>query len=490
MLAVAISLLSTVIASLIGWGLFIAYQRQRKTMARGELQVLAAKPTRTALNAVALSQLAELMGDELPDVIDTYVRDTAAQIAAMEAALERSDLLGLGRSAHSLKSSSDAVGADLIQSISLALEAHARANSPLDAARPLVAALRTAFGMAAPELLAIVAAERAKSDIASVIPTGQERMPVLLAEDDEVTRVRMTRLLHNAGYEVDSAANGSAALDKMKERYYPMLVTDWEMPQMDGILLCKAVRGLSLDGYVYILLLTGRDAKDHVIIGLEAGADDYLVKPVHEAELIARLNAGRRILALEQSLRAAKEHNRILSITDALTGTFNRRYLMEQLPRELERCRRYAFPLSVLMCDLDHFKEINDQHGHAAGDDVLQQFACRARKYIRTNSDWMARSGGEEFLIVLPETGYEEAVIVAEKIRRLIAASPFATRAGDAAVTASFGIASTGPNGPDPTLNVETLIRVADEGLYKSKAAGRNRSTAQEISELALAAHG
>jgi diguanylate cyclase (GGDEF)-like protein len=255
---------------------------------------------------------------------------------------------------------------------------------------------------------------------------------------------------------------------------------------MDGIALCKAVRNMQLDGYVYALLLTARDAKEHIIAGLEAGADDYLVKPVHEAELIARLNAGRRILALEHSLRVANQRNRILSITDALTGAYNRRYLMEQLPREFERCRRYAFPLSVLMCDLDHFKQVNDQRGHAAGDDVLQQFACRAQKLIRTNSDWIARYGGEEFLIVLPETGHDDGVLVAEKIRSIVASTPFATRAGDAQVTASFGIASTGANGPDLSLSVETLIRMADDSLYKSKLLGRNRSTGQEI-EAAMA---
>ena len=308
---------------------------------------------------------------------------------------------------------------------------------------------------------------------------------ILLAEDDPVTRMLMTRFLKNAGYEVDAVANGSEALDKMTKRYYPMLVTDWEMPEMDGIALCQAVRNMQLDGYVYALLLTARDAKEHIIAGLEAGADDYLVKPVHEPELIARLNAGRRILALEHSLRAANQRNRILSITDALTGAYNRRYLMEQLPREVERCRRYAYPVSVLMCDLDHFKQVNDQRGHAAGDDVLQQFAARAQKSIRGNSDWIARYGGEEFLIVLPETAHPEGMIVAEKIRKVVAAMPFTTRAGDAEVTASFGVASTGPNGPDLTLKVETLIRTADECLYKSKLAGRNCSSGQEISAAA-----
>ena len=320
--------------------------------------------------------------------------------------------------------------------------------------------------------------------------TVEPSATILLAEDDPVTRMLMTRFLKKAGYEVDAVANGCEALDKMTKRYYPMLVTDWEMPVMDGVALCKAVRNMQLDGYVYALLLTARDSKEHIIAGLEAGADDYLIKPVHEPELIARLNAGRRILNLEHSLRVANHRNRILSITDALTGAYNRRYLMEQLPRELERCRRYAYPLSVLMCDVDHFKKINDARGHAAGDDVLQQFVARAQKTIRTNSDWVSRYGGEEFLIVLPETPYAGAMHVAEKIRALISSTPFATRAGDAAVTASFGVASTGPCGPDIVLNVDTLIRTADECLYRSKEEGRDRSSGIEIAvSPALAAH-
>src|SRR6202051_4520335 len=236
------------------------------------------------------------------------------------------------------------------------------------------------------------------SETESVTPITVEASPaILLAEDDPVTRMLMTRFLKNAGYEVDAVADGSEALDKMTKRYYPMLVTDWEMPQMDGIALCKAVRNMQLDGYVYALLLTARDAKEHIITGLEAGADDYLVKPVHEPELIARLNAGRRILALEHSLRAANQRNRVLSITDGLPGAYTRRYLMEQLPREVERCRRYAYPLTVIMCDIDHFKRVNDDQGHSAGDDVLQQFMARVQQSIRSNSDWIARYGGEEF---------------------------------------------------------------------------------------------
>jgi len=314
---------------------------------------------------------------------------------------------------------------------------------------------------------------------------------ILLAEDDPVTRMLMTRFLKKAGYEVDAVGDGAEAFDKMMTRYYPILVTDWEMPGMDGIALCKAVRNMQLDGYVYALLLTARDAKEHIIAGLEAGADDYLVKPVHEPELIARLNTGRRILALEHSLRVANQRNRILSITDALTGAYNRRYLMEQLPRELERCRRYAYPLSVIMCDIDHFKRINDEQGHAAGDDVLQQFVGRVQQSIRSNSDWIARYGGEEFLLVLPETEYQSGVMVAEKVRAIVGSLPFATRAGEIRMTASFGVAATGPGGPDLLLKVEGLIKAADQCLYRSKQEGRDRTTSAELaSSLALTANG
>ena len=321
--------------------------------------------------------------------------------------------------------------------------------------------------------------------------TQDRSAAILLAEDDPVTRMLMTRFLKKAGYEVDAVADGTDALEHMTQRYYPFLVTDWEMPEMDGIELCKAVRNLQLDGYVYALLLTARNAKEHIIAGLEAGADDYLVKPVHEPELIARLNTGRRILALEHSLRAANERNRILSVTDPLTGAFNRRYMMEQLPRELERCRRYGNPLSVIMCDVDHFKQVNDVKGHSAGDDVLQQFVARMQRSIRATSDWVARLGGEEFLIVLPETGFQGAMFVAEKIRAIMTSVPFVTREGDVVATSSFGVASTELHGPDLAMKSETLIRTADQCLYTSKQSGRNRATGVEIPTVhAQSAHG
>jgi diguanylate cyclase (GGDEF)-like protein len=316
--------------------------------------------------------------------------------------------------------------------------------------------------------------------------TGGDLPGILLAEDDAVTRMLLTRFLTSAGYRVDAVADGREALDKIIQSYYPILVSDWEMPEMDGPALCRSIRNMQLDGYVYMLLLTARDSKEHLIAGLESGADDYLIKPVHEPELIARLNTGRRVLALEHRLREANRQNRMLSITDALTGAFNRRYLMEQLPNEVERSRRYGSPLSVVMCDIDYFKRINDTCGHAAGDNVLHQFVNRVCGSIRSSSDWVARYGGEEFIIVLPETPHRGATLVAEKIRALIAATPFRTPTGETEVTASFGVASSGPTGPDLSLTVETLIGAADTCLYRSKQSGRNRTTSCELAPLTV----
>ncbi len=309
---------------------------------------------------------------------------------------------------------------------------------------------------------------------------------ILLADDDPVALMLLTRQLKRAGYDVESVTDGTAALQKVRERFYPLLVTDWEMPGLDGVSLCRAVRSMQLEGYVYILLLTARDSKDHIITGLEAGADDYLTKPVHEAELVARLNTGRRILNLEQSLRGAIQENRWLSITDSLTGAFNRRYLMEQLPREIDRCCRYRRALTVITCDIDFFKRVNDSHGHSVGDVILNLFADRIRKLTRTTTDWIARYGGEEFVIVLPETGFEGGMQAAEKFRAAIESTPFASSAGELRITASFGVAAFDAPDPAGAFGIDALMRQSDECLYRAKQSGRNRVEGVRLSAAPL----
>ncbi len=309
--------------------------------------------------------------------------------------------------------------------------------------------------------------------------TAQEAWRILLVDDEPTQRLIMARLLKRAGYSVEVAGNGREALAKLAAGDFHLMITDWEMPEMDGIALCRELRATPGKGYIYTILLTARDAIEHVVTGLQSGADDYLTKPVIEPELIARLSTGRRIVTLERSLRTANEENRRLSITDPLTGAFNRRYLTEQLPREIERAARYGRQLATVMCDVDHFKRINDTQGHMVGDDVLRWFFTQLQNAVRS-SDWVARYGGEEFLVVLPETNVANATIAAEHLRAQVAASPFPGVPGGLVVTASFGVAGWQSNVPQGS-TFDALVALCDEGVYASKAAGRNCVTARPL---------
>jgi two-component system cell cycle response regulator len=299
---------------------------------------------------------------------------------------------------------------------------------------------------------------------------------LLLAEDEPTQRLLLERQLKNAGYIVETASDGEEALKKIINGQFQILITDWDMPGMDGATLCRRVREANLPTYLYVLLLTSHATTADVVTGLEAGADDYVRKPPVPAELMARLTAGKRIVQLEQSLREANARIQLMSVTDSMLNIFNRRYLNEQIVREVERARRYNHPLSAVMTDLDRFKRINDERGHAAGDEVLVRFAELAKSAIR-QCDWMARFGGEEFVIVLPETTLAGAVATAEKIRALCCAEPFSTSNGQLMVTASFGVAELhAPQSPADAA-AAALLREADAALYTSKHEGRNRVT-------------
>ena len=303
---------------------------------------------------------------------------------------------------------------------------------------------------------------------------------MLLAEDDPVARLMTARHLKKAGYEVVAVADGGAALEALRARFFPVLLTDWEMPVLDGLGVVSAVRNGEWPGYIFTILLTGRDSKASVLAGLEAGADDYLKKPVDEAELLARMKTGWRIAELERRLRAAQQEALRLSLTDALTGTSNRRDLVERLPAEVERARRYKHTLSVVMCDIDHFKKINDTHGHPAGDAVLRAFGGMLKATLRNGGDWVARYGGEEFVIVLPETDLRGAETVAEKLRLAAAALTVAHGGANISLTSSFGVSSLGSEWPEGSV-ADALLAQADVCLYQSKQGGRNRVTAQQL---------
>jgi two-component system chemotaxis response regulator CheY len=304
-----------------------------------------------------------------------------------------------------------------------------------------------------------------------------ESLPLLLVEDEPTQLLLIQRQLVRAGYAVTTASDGEEALQKLASGGFQLLVTDWDMPGMDGVTLCRRVREAQLPGYLYVLLLTGHGSTESLIAGLEAGADDYIRKPANEGELLARLKAGRRVIKLEQSLREANERIQLLSITDPLVGIYNRRYLNQQLMEEVEHARRSVRPLAAILADLDFFKNVNDQHGHQVGDEVLRGFVDNVTRSIREYHDWVARYGGEEFVIVLPDTDLGEATRTAERIRAVCATTPIPTAAGALTVTASFGVAaldhSHGPIGAA----AEALLRQADAALYRSKHEGRNRVT-------------
>jgi two-component system, cell cycle response regulator len=305
---------------------------------------------------------------------------------------------------------------------------------------------------------------------------------VLVVDDDDLVRARLAALLRTAGFETETAASGKDALRILAARHCQVLLTDWQMPDMDGLALCRIVRTEHSDNYVYVIMLTVRDTKQDVLTGLAAGADDYVVKSSPVEEIMARLEVARRITHVENSLRTSNRENRRLSVTDPLTGAHNLRYLMKNLPRELSRAHRYAHSLAVLSCDIDRFKHINDGFGHEVGDDVLRAFVARADSAIRRGSDWLARVGGDEFLIVLPETNAIGANRVAQKLHQAFSRFPVATHSGPVNFTASIGVTAVEP-GSEPRENskIEDLLRAADSGLYASKKMGGNQITAAAI---------
>jgi diguanylate cyclase (GGDEF)-like protein len=261
-----------------------------------------------------------------------------------------------------------------------------------------------------------------------------------------------------------------------------IVITSWQQSNMDGLALCRRLRNADTERYVYVVILSEHSSRHDVLVGLAAGADDYVVKDAAPEEILARIDAGGRIMRLEHSLRMSCQENQRLSVTDPLTGTHNRRYLMKYLPSEIARSRRYCRPLAILCCDIDLFKRVNDRFGHEAGDEVLREFVLRCQNCLRESVDWIARSGGEEFVIVMPETDLRGAACVAEKLRHALSGDLIPTCAGRLSVTVSVG--ATALETPDELerASMVEVMRAADRCLYVSKRLGRDRVTALSAS--------
>ena len=286
--------------------------------------------------------------------------------------------------------------------------------------------------------------------------------------------------------EVLQAADGAEALELVASdviERLDLVLCDLKMPKLDGFaFLERFVADPRAEG-VPVIVLTGDDDVESKVEALEAGAADYLTKPFHDAELLARLKVHHKMKRLRDELQEANERLRQLVIRDPLTGLFNRRHWRYIMLRELERCRRHRRPMSVLMIDIDHFKQVNDRFGHVVGDRVLTAVARRLESEIRT-PDSLARLGGEEFAVLLPETGLDEAVAAAERLRRAVHKIGLPALP-ELDVRVSIGVAAGARLDDD---EIDVLVAAADEALYQAKRAGRDRVVA--TAELAGSAVG
>ncbi len=307
-------------------------------------------------------------------------------------------------------------------------------------------------------------------------------MKILIAEDNAVSRRLLETCLTKWGYEVISAKDGGEAWEALQKEDSPRLaILDWMMPKMDGIQVCRKVRKGLQEPYVYILLLTAKDEKSDLVRAMEAGADDYLTKPFEPDELKVRLRAGRRIIELQEEVISTREALRVQATHDSLTALWNHSEILDILRRELARANREGTPVGIAMADLDHFKQVNDSYGHMAGDAVLREAAKRMLSVVRPY-DAIGRYGGEEFLIVVPGCDEQGVLAAADRIRLCICEKPVTTPDAIISVTISLGAAATRPA---HTIDMKSLIGIADTALYTAKERGRNRVELTPLADLA-----
>ncbi|MGA2631915.1 MAG: diguanylate cyclase [Terriglobia bacterium] len=294
-------------------------------------------------------------------------------------------------------------------------------------------------------------------------------MRVLIAEDEMVSRRMLEVLLGKWGHEVIVASDGMEAWEALRQKDPPRLaILDWMMPGMDGVEICREIRKPSERPYTYIVLLTGKDRKQDIVEGLEAGADEYLCKPFDHDELRARVRAGCRIVELQECVAMTLEELRAQATHDALTSLWNRSAILDILQRELARSERESSTVSVVLADVDHFKQVNDSQGHRAGDAVLREVTRRMQSLVRPY-DALGRYGGEEFMVVVPGTDLAGGQALAERLRAGVDTEPVESPGGPLHITVSFGVAvNKGTKAIDP------LIQSADEALYRAKSRGRN----------------
>ena len=344
-------------------------------------------------------------------------------------------------------------------------------------------------------------------------------MRLLIVEDDAISRVILQKAVQKLGHDCLVAQDGAKAWRVFQAAGVDAVISDWMMPGLDGVELCRRVRASASETYPYFILLTALGDKEHLLAGLQAGADDYLTKPLDRDELQVRLIAAARVTSLYRQLAEQKREverlNRQLfeqARRDPLTQLRNRLQLQEDLEALRGVVARYGRCYGVVLCDVDHFKRYNDAYGHLAGDDVLRAVAATITRHCRSG-DLAYRYGGEEFLLLLPEQALDGAAAAVERLRgavealaipheakpapdvvtmgvdlgERIQAAPSPAHPAPGVVTISAGVAALAPGGPK---SVEDLLRDADAALYRAKEAGRNRVTVYDEAGQARRGHG
>ena len=291
-------------------------------------------------------------------------------------------------------------------------------------------------------------------------------MKILVVDDQNTTRKIVTSILEDLGHEVVAEESGEAAWERFQKERFRMVLTDWVMPGMSGVEFIEKIRKSENHQHrAYIILLTGREERGDLIEGLNAGADDYITKPFHIDELSVRVRAGTRIVELQKKLED-------LAVTDPLTGLTNRRGMKASVQELLQIPSEK--PVGFILADIDHFKDVNDNYGHGAGDVVLEGVARRLRDSFRT-TDTVSRVGGEEFLVVAVDVNPVQMYRLTNRVRQSLGAERYVIADGqEIGITCSFGVTYAMPG---PELDMDSCIARADRALYESKFNGRNRVT-------------
>jgi two-component system cell cycle response regulator len=308
-------------------------------------------------------------------------------------------------------------------------------------------------------------------------------MKILVAEDNRLFRRLLEVNLVAWGHEMVICDDGEQAWQHLKRSGGPRVaVLDWDMPKMQGVEVCRRLRSLKDHHYVYVILLTAKSGKAALLEGLDSGADDYIVKPYDPVELKVRLRAATRIVELQKDLLEALGRAESRAKHDELTGIWNRSAVLEALEKELERSKRQSTTLGVVMVDIDHFKKINDDHGHVAGDRILRKIAISISQSLRLY-DSVGRYGGDEFLAILPNCGLPQAFKLAERVREGVSANAYQLNGQPIVCTVSIGVAAVSKS---EQVELSSVLRSADQALYEAKDRGRNCTAAQSLASQEL----